>query len=464
MLSNKNKGTNNHRGCFVRINTENSSTLVLGTGHLVDEYASLIPTCWLVVLPQCSLEPIIYSALTKLLVAGEDERLDPHTIQWIFGRFGACVRGRTAEGYVTLSRPVKRLASGHGRRSGGARELYATVYSRCATQARAHLSKSVSTVRTLFIDETSPVPHWVQIKEQIKVAYTVGGLRGGDVLPSIRSLAQQLGVGDAVVRRAYRELTELGLLSSKHRQHVTVTEDLVKPPHLERQVAESNLECDRMIQWASEKGMSPLSLARLFLRRVAAIESSSPSYAYVDQSSRSARRGAGLIAKAWEIQIAALSLDDIRFLPRAKLARYTALIVNSYRHEKLIAIPGVDKQRVFRVRVDWDRSLLDKLRTLGVGAKVRLVLSDEDYSNFGTTARDYLVDFVGKQLEIESVPWSRFSEILDEEKELGFIIVSLHLWDNMPERARVLDKVIRANTTFDTDSLEAVRVPAGVLI
>ena len=340
------------------------------------------------------------------------------------------------------------------------------MHSQTTTQGEGPLAgvRSPTLVRSFFVDETSSVPHWVQIKEQIKVAYTVGSLRGGDVLPSIRSLAQQLGVGDAVVRRAYRELTELGLLSSKHRKHVTVAEDLVKPPHLERQVAESNLECDRMMQWASERGMSSLSLARLLLRRAAAIESASPSYAYVDASSRSARRGSELIAKAWEIQVVGLSLDDIRFLPRAKLGRFTALIVNSYRHEKLLAIPGVTKERVFRIRVNWDPSVFDDLRTLPVDAKVRLIWSDEDCSLFGTTARDYLIDFVGKQLEIESYPWSRFPEILERESEFARILVSLHLWDALPAKAAALDKVVEAKPTLDMDSLEAVRVPAGVLI
>jgi len=65
-------------------------------------------------------------------------------------------------------------------------------------------------LKSLLVDRASSLPPWIQIKEQIKVAYTVGRLQGGDLLPSIRALAKQLGVGEAVVRRAYRELTDLG--------------------------------------------------------------------------------------------------------------------------------------------------------------------------------------------------------------------------------------------------------------
>ena len=48
-------------------------------------------------------------------------------------------------------------------------------------------------MKTITIDRTNPLPTWVQIKDQIKILYSLGRLNEGDVLPSIRALAVQVG-------------------------------------------------------------------------------------------------------------------------------------------------------------------------------------------------------------------------------------------------------------------------------
>ena len=75
-------------------------------------------------------------------------------------------------------------------------------------------------MRSLFVDKTSSTPLWVQIKDQLKQSFAIGQLRPGDVLPSIRALARQLGVGEAMVRRAYKDLTTSGFLVTENRKCV----------------------------------------------------------------------------------------------------------------------------------------------------------------------------------------------------------------------------------------------------
>ena len=54
-------------------------------------------------------------------------------------------------------------------------------------------------MRTITIDRTSALPPVVQIKDHIKLAYCFGRLREGDVMPSIRALADQFALADLLI-------------------------------------------------------------------------------------------------------------------------------------------------------------------------------------------------------------------------------------------------------------------------
>lgn len=62
------------------------------------------------------------------------------------------------------------------------------------------------------IDFNSHVPVYKQIKEKIKSMIVTGKLKKGTFVPSIRSLAKDLGVNLNTVSRAYRELVMEGIL------------------------------------------------------------------------------------------------------------------------------------------------------------------------------------------------------------------------------------------------------------
>jgi GntR family transcriptional regulator len=60
----------------------------------------------------------------------------------------------------------------------------------------------------------SPVPLQEQLVAELKRLLATGKLRLGDELPPVRQLAADLGINWNTVARAYRELTESGLLAS----------------------------------------------------------------------------------------------------------------------------------------------------------------------------------------------------------------------------------------------------------
>ncbi len=70
-------------------------------------------------------------------------------------------------------------------------------------------------VMVLFIIDTrSSVPIFEQIKKQILEFISIGILSANDKLPSVRSLASDLGINPNTVAKAYQELEDHGYLYS----------------------------------------------------------------------------------------------------------------------------------------------------------------------------------------------------------------------------------------------------------
>lgn len=66
----------------------------------------------------------------------------------------------------------------------------------------------------LIITNTSGVPIYEQIKEQIKSAIMSGELGDGDALPSLRTLAKELKISVLTTTRAYTELENEGFVKN----------------------------------------------------------------------------------------------------------------------------------------------------------------------------------------------------------------------------------------------------------
>lgn len=65
------------------------------------------------------------------------------------------------------------------------------------------------------INIDDPVPQFTQLVEQIKEAVKSGGVKPGDALPSIRQLANDLGLNNKTVAKAYRLLERDSVIETK---------------------------------------------------------------------------------------------------------------------------------------------------------------------------------------------------------------------------------------------------------
>jgi GntR family transcriptional regulator len=64
----------------------------------------------------------------------------------------------------------------------------------------------------IMISNASPDPIYEQILQQIKQKIMRGELKTGDALPSLRSLAKDLGISVITTKRTYEELQHAGFI------------------------------------------------------------------------------------------------------------------------------------------------------------------------------------------------------------------------------------------------------------
>lgn len=84
------------------------------------------------------------------------------------------------------------------------------------------------------INPTDAAPIWRQIEEGMRRMITLGALRPGDTVPSVRDLAQQLRVNPNTVARAYQRLTEHGVFAVRRGEGTFVADEPSQPKRSER--------------------------------------------------------------------------------------------------------------------------------------------------------------------------------------------------------------------------------------
>jgi len=95
------------------------------------------------------------------------------------------------------------------------------------------------------VDLSSRVPPYEQIRSQVLAHVSAERLRVGDRLPTIRALATDLGVAAGTVARAYRELEQAGVVSTRRRSGTVIADGAVAADVLTRQAARVFVETVR---------------------------------------------------------------------------------------------------------------------------------------------------------------------------------------------------------------------------
>ena len=89
----------------------------------------------------------------------------------------------------------------------------------------------------ITVDPSAPEAPYEQVREQLRRQVLAGELAPGTKLPTVRRLAEDLGLATNTVARAYRELEALGVIETRGRAGSVVTGGGVDDRVLQRRAA-----------------------------------------------------------------------------------------------------------------------------------------------------------------------------------------------------------------------------------
>ncbi|MBR2044658.1 MAG: GntR family transcriptional regulator [Agathobacter sp.] len=105
----------------------------------------------------------------------------------------------------------------------------------------------------IAINEYSDVPIYIQIRNQIVLGISDGRLAPGEQLPTVRGLAEEMGVNSMTVNKAYQLLKQEGYIYTDRRNGAKVRERLVFSKELPEETKEA---LQRVISEVKVRGIS----------------------------------------------------------------------------------------------------------------------------------------------------------------------------------------------------------------
>ena len=116
---------------------------------------------------------------------------------------------------------------------------------------------------TIIINNTSMVPIYEQIMEQIKAQIISGQLKENDILPSVRTMAKELKISALTVKKAYDNLEAEGMTVTVHGKGTYVAASNIQLMEEERR-KEVEADLEAAIQKGWRGGMKGEEIRSLF--------------------------------------------------------------------------------------------------------------------------------------------------------------------------------------------------------
>lgn len=115
---------------------------------------------------------------------------------------------------------------------------------------------------TITVDKNNTTPIYAQLADQIRLLIHTGRLEPGDGLPTVRSLAVELGINANTVARVYRDLQRDGLLRLERGLGTFVAEG-ARPEISHRDFEEVEARTRSLVRLARSVGLRSGELGQL---------------------------------------------------------------------------------------------------------------------------------------------------------------------------------------------------------
>ena len=123
----------------------------------------------------------------------------------------------------------------------------------------------------LTLSETDPRPIYLQIIAQVREQVRSGRLKPGDELPSVRELADNLGINMHTVRSAYLKLRDQGIINLRLGRRATIARAHLP---IKNEEAEAELQF-RLEEWMTDSlliGLTAEQIMQMFEKQLKQME------------------------------------------------------------------------------------------------------------------------------------------------------------------------------------------------
>jgi GntR family transcriptional regulator len=313
------------------------------------------------------------------------------------------------------------------------------------------------------IEQHSLVPVIKQIQEQVKLAVWMGTIRSGDSLPSIREVERKTGVNRAQVYRAYKALGQSGVLVLQRGRGkgAVVATAAASPDSI-------NAKCSTLTRDIAAKvrrlGISPTAYARYLSQQMQELERRAPFIAYVDPLKAFALSQAAELSQLWQVPIIGLTIPELAGAAR-KGTQLRKVITNHMVCDLVQAsLPGRTIE-VIPVEVRYSDQMVAELNRIKPHSSVLRVIPPTflPYAGFIHAQMQKRIRARGVEISLVSASDSLFNQSLKASK-YDAIIVDPTLLSEIPYEVQKSSHILMVQMQLDQNSLEAVRIRAGVII
>ena len=311
---------------------------------------------------------------------------------------------------------------------------------------------------------SSRIPAHVQLEEQVKVALALGKLRPGDVLPSIRQVEDEIGVGRMIVRKAYQRLQDAGLLRIIHGRGAVV---IGQPRDTGRVMAKAEAVIGRLLPELRREGLDPVTFSRILHQRLLEEDARAPRLLCVDSSE--------VLAAELGRQIEQLLGVHVRTAGVARLSRTrksvtpeTQVLVDYYYLPDVRRVLAGRVSGIYPIALDYDPAFVERVSSLPLGSSLLLLFYESSLKETGTLlAIDALLDRVKDRkfkVTVEALERCGPIEKLARSK-YDAVLVSNRVWDaDGPLLEAHPKKFLRLASRVNQQSLDAVRDRLGFVL
>ncbi len=313
------------------------------------------------------------------------------------------------------------------------------------------------------IEQHSLVPVIKQIQEQVKLAVWMGTIHSGDSLPSIREVETKTGVNRAQVYRAYKALGQSGviLLKRGRGKGAVVATAAASPDSI-------NSKCSTLtrniVARVRRLGISPTAYARFLSQQMQELERRVPFIAYVDPLKAFALSQAAELSQQWQVPIIGLSIPELVSAARKGTQIRKAIANHMICDIVQSSLPGKTIE-VIPVDVRYSDRMVAELNRIKPHSSVLRVIPPNflPYAGFIRAQMQKRIKARGVEISLISTGDTSFRQSLKASK-YDSIIVDATLLSEIPHEVQKSCHILMVQMQLDQNSLEAVRIRAGVII